>query len=295
MEYRKVFYSHGVSCDVIIECPGQDLSCGVKYPTVILCHGHSRHKNDGLDGLSHMLVHEGFLTIRFDFRGCGDAAKKKYYLYCASEWPYDLIHVINYAMSLGCVDKQRIGVAGISMGACTAIYTAGFDKRIKAVVSMSGIGDCYEWMQYVWNWQGGDFNQFVESVNEEAAIAAATGSSRLKNVLEMYHFPLKDKADKILEGVVDPDACEYIAWDSLQELLFYKPIEQCPNIDQPIFFLTGGADELVPHEQSEKMFQSVSSEVKKLRNYPGVEHNIPVDPQCHTAFADITEWFKQYL
>lgn len=295
MEYHKVFYSHGVSCSLIIECPGQELTGSKKYPAVILCHGHSRHKNDGLDGLSHMLAQEGFLTIRFDFRGCGKEAARKYYLYCASEWPYDLIHVINYAMSLGCVDEQRIGVAGISMGACTAVYTAGMDKRIKAVVSMSGIGDCYEWMKHVWDWQGGDFSQFVRSVNEEASAAAATGTSQMKNVLEMYHFPAKDKADKILEGITDPDACEYIAWDSLQELLFYKPLEQCHNIEQPIFFLTGGADELVPHEQSERMYHAVSSKVKKIKDYPGVEHNIPVDPQSRAAFTDITEWFKNYL
>ena len=112
------------------------------------------------------------------------------------------------------------------MGACTAVYTAGIDRRIKSVVAMSGIADCREWLKYVWEYQKGDFREFEESVNREAEIAAATGAGGLRNVLDMYHFPDKDRADKILEVFADPDACEYVVWDTMQELMMYRPLDQ---------------------------------------------------------------------
>lgn len=295
MEFLRKFYSHGIPAEVIIECPDEVLQSGKKYPTVILCHGHSRHKNDGLDVLSHMLVREGFLVFRHDFRGCGDKAVNKYQLYCATEWPSDLINLINYVESLGCTDTEKLGVAGISMGACTTVYVSGIDKRIKSLVSMSGIGDCYSWMQYVWKTMGGDFEEFKKSVNEAARFAAATGEVEIRNVLDMYHFPDKDREDKILEPFAFPGNCEYIAWDTMQELLMYKPLEKCPSITQPVFFLTGEEDVLVPHEQTEKMYEAVASKVKKKKDYKGVEHNIPMDPQRELAFADICTWFKETL
>lgn len=295
MEFTRKFFSHGVPCSVIIECPDDVLVAGKKYPTVILCHGHSRHKNDGLDVLSHMLAEQGFLTFRHDFRGCGDEAVQKYQLYCVTEWPGDLISLINYVESLGCTDTEKLGVAGISMGACTTVYVTGIDKRIKSAVSISGIGDCYTWMQYVWEYMGGDFEEFQSSVNEAARFHAATGQMQIRNVLDMYHFPKADLEAKILEPFAFPGNCEYIAWETMQELLMYKPIEQCPKITQPIFFLTGGEDVLVPHEHSQHMYDAVASELKKLKNYEGMEHNIPMDPQNVVAFRDICDWFKETL
>lgn len=294
MESIKQFFTSGIPTTVEIEIPENMEKCN-NLPAVILCHGHSRHRNDGLDVLSHMLAEKGIAVFRFDFRGCGKDARRKYFEYCASEWPADLIHAINYVESIPCIDKSRIGIAGISMGACTSVYVAGSDTRVKTVVSMSGIGDCYEWMEYVWKCQGGDFAEFKQSVLQEARIAAATGESKLVNVLEMYHFPEADKNAKLMEALADENSSEYIAWDSMQELLMYKPLEKCPNITQPIFFLVGGDDFLVPHEQSEKMYETVKSKEKLLKVYPGMEHNIPADPKKKTAFADIVDWYEKYL
>lgn len=295
MEYQKHFFSHRIPVPVIIESPEPLAESGKKYPAIILCHGHSRHKNDGLDVLSHVLTKAGFLTFRFDFRGCGDEAVHKYHFYCVSEWPSDLVQAINYALSLGCVDPGRIGVAGISMGACTVINVAGTDKRIKSVVSMSGIGDCYTWLKYVWEQQGGDFEELKRSADTAAGYAAATGEAQIRNVLEMYHFSQKDLAGKLLEPFTAPGNSAYIAWETMQELLRYKPIEQCKNIDQPVFFLTGSEDFLVPHSQTEDMYQAVSSKVKKHKDYEGVEHNMPMDPKREAVFADICKWFLETL
>lgn len=294
MEYSRKFYSHGVPLEMEIVLP-ESREQNLEIPAVILCHGHSRHRNDGLHILAETLAECGIAAFRFNFRGCGKNASNKYFEYCASEWPYDLIQAINYVQTLPFIDRERIGVAGISMGACTTIYTAGMDKRVKSLVSMSGIGDCRQWMEYVWKSQGGDFTEFEKTVYERARISAATGSAHMVNVLDMYHFPEKDRKDKIIEGFLDDEVSEYIAWETMQELLMYKPIEHCSQISQPIFFLVGGEDFLVPKEQSENMYQAVASSKKKFKEYPGVEHNIPVDPQCKTAFADIATWFCETL
>lgn len=294
MEYKKTLYLYGTPSDLEIGLPDKEIE-GKKFPAVILCHGFSRHRNDGLSVLAKELNEMGFVTFRFDFRGCGEHAVHKYFEYCASEWPRDLVQAVNYAESLPFVDRERIGVTGISMGACTVVYTAGMDTRIKSVAAMSGIADCREWLHYVWDSQGGDFEEFVSSVYEQARISAATGNAHMVNVLEMYHMP-QDERDRVtIEAIFDANNSEYIAWNVMQELLMYKPIEHCPDITQPIFFLTGSEDLLVPQEQSQKMYDAVSSEKKKIKEYPGVDHNIPIDPQREIVFADIIQWFRETL
>ncbi len=294
MEYSKTLYLYGTPTDLEVGLP-KGMTEGKQFPAVILCHGFSRHRNDGLQVLAETLNEQGFVTLRFDFRGCGEHAAHKYFEYCASEWPRDLVQAVNYAESLPFVDRARIGAAGISMGACTVVYTAGMDERIKSVAAMSGIADCREWLHYVWDSQGGDFGEFVKSVYEQARISAATGNAHVVNVLEMYHMARKDRDHAVLEAVFDANNSEYIAWHVMQELLMYKPVEHCPGITQPIFFLTGGEDTLVPKENSQRMYNAVLSQKKKMKEYPGVEHNMPIDPQRNLIFADITDWFRETL
>ncbi|WP_455362316.1 CocE/NonD family hydrolase [Streptomyces sp. SYSU K21746] len=56
----------------------------------------------------------------------------------------DASAVIDWALANTAADPQRIGMGGVSYGAGISLMTAGSDKRIKAVVAMSGWGDLIE-------------------------------------------------------------------------------------------------------------------------------------------------------
>ena len=78
-------------------------------------------------------------------------------------------------------------------------------------------------------------------------------------------------------------------------MMDYRPIDHCPAITCPIFFAHGGADNVVPIAQSERMFSAVASEVKQFKVYEGIEHNIPQDPNRDVVFTDIVAWFDRTL
>ncbi|MEU4209429.1 CocE/NonD family hydrolase [Streptomyces sp. NPDC026206] len=56
----------------------------------------------------------------------------------------DVSRVIDWALANTPADPDRIGMAGISYGAGISLLASGFDKRIKAVVAMSGWADLIE-------------------------------------------------------------------------------------------------------------------------------------------------------
>lgn len=293
MECQKEFYSGNTLIKINITVP--DIDNNKKYPTIILCHGHSRHKNDGLDRLSEVLVSAGYVTARFDFRGCSGNSARRYILNCASEWPEDLMNAISYLTLFPFVDKERIGVAGISMGAATAVEVTGKDARIRSTVSMGGIGDCYEWLKEVWEADGYDFGEFLDRLDRDRALTAATGQTQVMNVLEMYHRNTEEQDELMRESFLDEDVNAFISLASLRNMLYYRPLDQCPKITCPIFFAYGGDDMVVQPKQSKNMYEAVSSAKKKLKEYPGIEHNMPIDPKRDLVFEDIKQWFEETL
>lgn len=266
-----------------------------KVPCVVLCHGHSRHKNDGLDILADMLEQVGIASMRFTFRGCGKEAVNRFELHCATDWPDDLMNAISFLKTIPEIDSGRIGVCGISMGASTVIYTAGMDERIKSIVAMAGISDCYNWLKGVWRQNGGDFESFVSLLENDSVTAAATGYSRMIPSLDMYHKGKEEKEKLEREAFYNNQVNSFVSLSSLKDLLNYKPIEKCPYVTQPILFLHGDKDDIVPYEESLKMYEAVSSQEKVIKKYSEVEHNMPMDPSNKIAFADIVKWYEQTL
>ncbi len=295
MEKRITFFSNGVPLAGYVTLPDEGVDAAKLLPTIVLCHGHSRYCNDGLDALAGELATNGFAVLRFDFRGCGRAAQNRYHLYCATEWPEDLRSAISFAQTLPYVDPDRIAVAGISMGASTAVYTAGIDPRIRAVVSMAGIADCGEWLADVWRRSNGDWSGFSERIRQDQRSSAATGHSQIIPVLDMYNETEQARQALTREVLDDPDINAYQTLDSLANLILYKPIAQCANIHCPILFVHGAQDTLVPERNAHTMYDAVASTQKQRKVYEAVEHNIPRDPNRATVFHDIVDWFLSHL
>ena len=293
MQIDKTYYSRGVPLSATISFDGDNLD--LKRPTIVLCHGHSRHKNDGLDRLSEHLTKAGFLTMRMNFRGCSSKAVDRYNLYSSQDRCEDLMNAISYLKNFPMVDPDRIGVAGISMGACTVVYTTGMDNRIKSTVAMGGIGDCERWLRWVWNRNNGDFDDFVRRMEEDSMIAAYTGHGQIIPTLDMYNMSAEDTRNLHKEAFLNSDVNNFVSLASLRSLLPYKPIEKCPYITTPIFFCYGSEDVVVPGEESRHMYEAVSSKKKRLKCYEGFEHNLPMDPRRDEMFAEITDWFKETL
>jgi dipeptidyl aminopeptidase/acylaminoacyl peptidase len=294
MEFERSFYSKGIPLSSTITVPDEKDILGKKYPTVILLHGHSRYRNDGLNRLAKVLGDNGFASIRFDFRGCGEKAVNRYHLYCDSEMPEDVISALSFAESLPFVDDGRLGLAGISLGALMTVCVCGMgESRVKSAVAMSGAADMMQLTKS--KFSKSEWESLLEKIKEDRKIAAATGVSQMVNRLEMINSTQKEKEFGIIESLLDPGQNEYITLDSFTSAMRVKPISVCGNIDCPIFFMHGEVDEIIPPENSKMLYEKVKRSDKKIKIYEGVDHNIPICKKRETVFRDIVEWFQETL
>jgi len=95
MERETVFFSENVPLLATLGYPDQGEG---PFPGVVIFHGHARHRNDGLDALSKRLNDAGFVTLRFDFRGCGETMHERYNIMCHAHCPEDAFNAVSFLM-----------------------------------------------------------------------------------------------------------------------------------------------------------------------------------------------------
>jgi len=102
-------------------------------PAVVICHGFDRRGYRGYNiftQLARKACENGFVSLVFDFRGCGESTGQFDYGWGEQ---LDLKAAINYVASREELKANSIFVVGHSLGGAVALYVAQSDKRIKGV------------------------------------------------------------------------------------------------------------------------------------------------------------------
>ncbi len=107
-------------------------------PALCLCHGipsgaPQDPSDSGYPGLAQRFSAAGFLTLVFNFRGCGGAEGNIDML----GWTHDLKAALDYLAALREVDASRIFLLGSSGGAAVSVYVAAIDLRVAGVVTFA--------------------------------------------------------------------------------------------------------------------------------------------------------------
>jgi len=112
--------------------------CNRVYPAVCLCHGipavpYNPEEKGGYPELAARFCHAGFVSLVFNFRGCGPSQGN----IDMPGWARDLEAAVDFLYMLPEVDRNKIYLLGSSGGAAAGIYAAAHDKRISAVATLA--------------------------------------------------------------------------------------------------------------------------------------------------------------
>ncbi len=266
-----------------------------KYPAVVLLHGSYRDRNDGLDRFAEVLGGHGIVSLRFDIRGHGEHAAHKYRLLPGSEMPYDAFNAINYLESLPFIDRERIGVAGISLGGALTVQIAATDRRVKSAVPMAS--PAWSRRDDPGRRWGDRSGAILEMLREDARVSAATGVSR---VINRESLRATGAAEASAAGVIDellfPGNSAYATLESVRDMMNLCPLDYAPDIRCPTLLMHGACDAAIPPKSSQTLHDAIPDGVRKeVRFYEGVAHNMPRDGQRERVFEDAARWFLDTL
>jgi pimeloyl-ACP methyl ester carboxylesterase len=103
-------------------------------PAVVMAHGFSLTRHDGLDPYIRALSAAGATVIAFDHRHLGDSPGEPRQRFRRSAQLADWRNAVAFARTLPAVDPDRVVLWGFSFSGGHAVVTAAADPRIAGVV-----------------------------------------------------------------------------------------------------------------------------------------------------------------
>src|SRR3989442_2803190 len=92
---------------------------------------------------TNALTEYGYVTLRFDMRGCGDSEGEHGRVICLDQVE-DTRNALTFLAQHPAVDGARIALIGTSFGGAVSGYAGGVAELVAAVISTSGYGICVD-------------------------------------------------------------------------------------------------------------------------------------------------------
>ncbi|MCW3039546.1 MAG: alpha/beta hydrolase [Solirubrobacterales bacterium] len=134
--------------DVIIPSAGEDLATWLyrpegdgPAPCVVMAHGFSATRRDGLEPYAEAFQEAGFAVLLFDYRYFGESSGEPRQLLDIAAQRADYRAVVGHARSLDGVDPARIVLWGSSFSGGHVMALAQEDPAIAAVVAQAPFTD----------------------------------------------------------------------------------------------------------------------------------------------------------
>src|ERR1700693_6157727 len=127
-ESKVTFASDGLSLAGVLRVP-DSAGSSERRAAFIVMHGvgSNMNSNNVLEPCA-MFEKLGYVTLRFDMRGCGASEGERGRILCLDQVS-DARNALSYLAQQKQVEPDRIGLIGSSFGAAVAIYAGGVDKR----------------------------------------------------------------------------------------------------------------------------------------------------------------------
>ena len=286
MDHRVTFNSDGLKLSGTISVP-DNVPAGEKRPAFIILHGFGSTQNAGnVLTPSAMLNAMGYVTMRFDMRGCGDSEGERGLLIC-HEQVTDTRNALDLLQDFPGVDPQRIGVMGSSFGAAVAVYATGMDTRFAACISASGWGNGAKKFRDQHNGPG-EFARFLKMLDEGRAYKRRTGKSMMVSRYDIVPIPVHLRGHVVERSIIQMPV------ETAQSMYDFRAEDMVEQIaPRPVLFLHSAVDSVTPTDQTIEMFKRAKTNCE-MHLFYGTDHFMFAEgnERVHEA---VTTWLNMFF
>ena len=282
MEQSVTFDSSGLKLTGIIDVPDPSRRSGA----IIALHGFGSNKDGSSSVLSAMLLASlGYVTLRIDFRGCGDSEGARGRVICR-EQVEDTQAAVTYLQSRPDVDPTKIGVLGHSFGAAVAVYAAGVDERIAACISSGGWGDGVK--KFRKQHESPEAWKKFTDMMAEGRRRLAKGESMMVPRFDIVPIP------PALRGNLSKGSHMEFPYEVVESMYGFKANEVVGRIaPRPLLLIHAANDSVTPTGQSIELFQH-AKQPADLHLVANVDHFILGED--NPIVVDLLKnWLKKYM
>jgi len=249
-------------------------------PAIIICHGFKGFKNWAFfPFLAESLAQADYIALTFNFsrNGVGpdlqnftelDKFEENTYSHEVSDLKCVIDAIASGEIGNGLIDTEKIGLIGHSRGGGIGLLHAQNDPRIKSLVTWSAIATVERYTpEQIKLWKN---QKHLEFENKRTGQMMRVGLDLLKDI---------QKNKKQL-----------------------NIISAAENLETPTLVIHGQADESVPVEEAQTIFDHLASPSKELMIIEGGTHTFgarhPMESmpeELQTVFELTESWFDRFL
>ena len=285
-ETKVTFSSDGLKLAGVVRVP-DGIQPGEKRPAFIVMHGFGTNMDCVTEiAADKMLSALGYVTMRFDMRGCGLSQGERGRIICLEEVA-DASNALSYLQSHPNVDPARIGMIGSSFGAAVAVYCGGVDPRVAAVISSGGWGDG----ERKFRGQHPSAEAWVKFTNmlaEGKRHREQTGQALMVDRYDIVPIPAH------LRGNLPPNTIAAFPAETAQSMFEFRADDVIGMIaPRPVLLLHSSLDSVTPTEQSIEMFKR-SNQPCDLHLFAETNHFMFSEANSRVRTV-VNDWLQKYF
>ena len=286
MEEKVSFQSDGLKIAGLIDTP-LDYKAAERRPAFIVLHGFGGNKDgSGQAVVAKQFAQWGYVTLRIDFRGCGESEGEHGRIICLDQVA-DARNALSYLATRSEIDPQRIALVGSSFGAAVAVFTGGADRRVAAVISCGGWGDGER------KFRGQHptpeaWAKFTSMLEEGKRQRERTGKSLMVPRYDIVPIP-----EKLRNRMSSGSIMEFPA-ETAQSMNDFRADDQVGNISpRPLLLLHSANDSVTPTYESIEMFKK-ARQPAELHLLADVDH-FTFNEENPRLTNIVHEWLQRYF
>jgi uncharacterized protein len=236
----------------------------------------------------------GYVTLRFDMRGCGKSEGEFGRVICL-EQVEDTGNALDFLSQHPAVDPDRIAVIGSSFGGAVGVYAGGTNPRVAAVVSNGG------WGHGERKFRGQHptpeaWAKFTAMLEDGRASLARTGKSPMVPRHDIVPIPdhVRQNLEKQNVTMLAPNSVQMFPAETAQSMFDFRAEEVVGQIaPRPLLLIHAAKDSVTPTEQSIEMFKR-AGQPAELHLFSGLDHFLFAEKSTR-VWTMLRNWLDRYF
>ena len=277
------FKSAGLRLHGVLGVP-EDLPALERRAAFLVLHGFgSNSESSNVLAPTRVLNQFGYVTLRFDMRGCGKSEGEFGRVICL-EQVEDLGNALDFLAAHPAVDPSRIAAIGSSFGGAVAVYAGGTNPRLAAVISNGGWGHGERKFRGQHRTPEAWAN-FTKMLEEGRACRARTGKSLMVPRYDIVPIPdhVRQNLERQKVGMLAPNSVDMF------------PAEEVVGkiAPRPLLLIHAANDSVTPTEQSIEMFKR-AGQPAELHLFSGLDHFLFAENSAR-VWTLLRNWLDAYF